>query len=90
MLTNLVIGIILVTAGFSILLIPFNIYNRAPDGWKSGYIIAMIVLGFFLLVAFVLWERFFAKVPFIPFHFLVDRTILGACLLDAFMWMTVL
>lgn len=43
----------------------------------------MLVVGLVLLVAFVLWERFGTRKPFLPFRLLLDRTVLGACLLIA-------
>ncbi|KAF4974701.1 hypothetical protein FZEAL_8425 [Fusarium zealandicum] len=84
-----VIGLALTTFGWSLLLLPFNIATKAPNGWASGYIIAMIVLGFLLLVAFVIWEKFFAPVPYFPFRLLADRTILGACLIYGIMFASI-
>lgn len=43
----------------------------------------MLVLGFVLLVAFGIHERFIAHTPFIPFNVLTNRTVVGACLLSA-------
>lgn len=42
----------------------------------------MIVLGFILIISFGLYEIYLAPVPFLNHKFLVDRTVLGACLLD--------
>lgn len=76
--------------GWSLLLLPFSIASRAPDGWNTGYIIAMIVLGAVLLIAFGVWEKFFAPVSYFPWKYLKDRTILGACLLYGFMFASIL
>ncbi|PIG90196.1 hypothetical protein AARAC_003664 [Aspergillus arachidicola] len=40
-----VIGIVLITAVFSLILLPFRLASYAPKGWASGHIIAMEVLG---------------------------------------------
>jgi hypothetical protein len=48
----------------------------------------MIVLGFVLLIAFGLWEYFFAPKTFFPFYFMKDRNVVGACLLGFFGWFT--
>lgn len=72
----------LFAAGLIIFLLPYNIASSAPNGWATGYIIAMIVVGFILLVAFAINELYLAPVPFLKFHFLTDRTLVGACLLD--------
>ncbi|KAI0202429.1 MFS general substrate transporter [Astrocystis sublimbata] len=74
-----IIGMALVAFGFILLLLPFSLVIYAPQGWKTGYIIAMFILGGFLLASFVLWERFGAPVQFFPFKYLKDRTILSAC-----------
>ncbi|EGU77114.1 hypothetical protein FOXB_12365 [Fusarium oxysporum f. sp. conglutinans Fo5176] len=76
------LGVFLFAAGLVIFLLPFTIASTAPHGWSTGYIIAMIIVGFILLVGFALNEVYFAPVPFLKFHFLTDRTLVGACLLD--------
>ncbi|KAF5657950.1 major facilitator superfamily transporter [Fusarium heterosporum] len=84
-----VVGMFLTIAGFSLILTPLNIATRAPNGWRTGYIIAMIVVGVVCLGGFAAWEKWYAKVPYVPFNFLEDRTILGACLLSAFLNMSI-
>ncbi|KAJ4269975.1 hypothetical protein NW762_001647 [Fusarium torreyae] len=37
------------------------------DGWKSAHIIAMLIVGFFLLVVFVVWESYW-EYPLMPLH----------------------
>lgn len=69
-------------SGLTIFLLPFTLATSAPHGWRTGYIIAMIVLGFVLLVSFGLYEGFVAKKPFLDGRYLTDRTVMGACLLD--------
>ncbi len=76
-------GVFLFSAGLTVFFLPFNIATSAPDGWDSGYIIAMLVVGFVILVGFGLYETFLAPVPMLNFTFLSDRTVIGACLLDA-------
>ncbi|KAJ4329290.1 hypothetical protein N0V84_000185 [Fusarium piperis] len=76
------LGVFLFAAGLVIFLLPFNIAAMAPNGWATGYIIAMIVVGFVLLVMFALNELYLAPIPFLRFDFLTDRTLVGACLLD--------
>lgn len=75
-------GVFLFAAGFVIFLLPFTLAATAPNGWKTGYVIAMIVLGFILIMSFGLYEIYLAPVPFLNHKILVDRTVLGACLLD--------
>lgn len=42
----------------------------------------MLVIGFAMIVAFALVERFVAPKPFLPYGLLVSRTVIGSCLLD--------
>ncbi|PSR78371.1 major facilitator superfamily domain-containing protein [Coniella lustricola] len=78
-----IFGVIVFSVGLVVFLLPFDIADDAPNGWSSGYIIAMIVVGLVLLLSFGLFEKFVAPVPLLNYHFLTDRTVLGACLLDA-------
>ncbi|KAL1896119.1 hypothetical protein Sste5346_004861 [Sporothrix stenoceras] len=75
-------GVFLFAGGLTIFLLPFTLASSAPHGWRTGYIIAMIVVGFVLLVTFGLYEGFVAKKPFLDGRYLTDRTVMGACLLD--------
>jgi hypothetical protein len=59
---------------------PFNLY--APREWDSPKVVVMLVLGCVLVVAFGIWERYYASEAFMPFSLLLDRTVLGACILS--------
>ncbi|KAF6804618.1 siderophore iron transporter [Colletotrichum sojae] len=73
-----VVGMLLIMWGFSLLLLPFSLVRYTTKGWAAGHIIAMIVLGVILLVAFGFWERLYAATPLVPWKNLKDRTILGS------------
>lgn len=76
-------------AAFCLFLLPFTLVAYAPNGWKTGYIIAMIVIGLLLFPVFVLWEAKFAPVPFLPWNYLTERTIVGSCLLYGVMFVSI-
>ncbi|KAF5324632.1 hypothetical protein D9611_004406 [Ephemerocybe angulata] len=76
-----VVGLFLITVGLALFLLPFSLYSYQKDGWRSGMIIAMIIIGGLLLIGFAIWERYFAIKTFIPYKLLTDRTLLGACIL---------
>ncbi|EOO02487.1 putative siderophore iron transporter mirb protein [Phaeoacremonium minimum UCRPA7] len=84
-----IVGIILITAAFSLVLLPFSIAKYAPNGWASGYIIAMEVLGVFSFGLFYSWERWFAPVQFLPWKYLKEPTIIGSCLLYGVMFASI-
>ncbi|KAK1144668.1 hypothetical protein N8T08_004972 [Aspergillus melleus] len=77
-----VIGIFLMIGGTILFLTSFNIAGNTENQWKSPKIIAMMVVGFCVLISFGFYERFLAPKPFIPYHLLTDRTVIGACLID--------
>lgn len=76
------VGVVFLAGGLALFLLPFNIAVSAADQWASPHIIAMLVVGFVMLVFFCVWERLIAPKPFIPFHLLFSRTILGTCMLS--------
>ncbi|KAF2101793.1 MFS general substrate transporter [Rhizodiscina lignyota] len=76
------LGVFLIVAGLVLFLLPFSLAGYQTDQWRSAKIIVMLVIGVVVLIAFALHERFLARKPFIPFHLLVDRSVLGANLLS--------
>ncbi|OAA39104.1 siderophore iron transporter [Metarhizium rileyi] len=78
-----VVGLLLAAAGMALFLLPFNIYQFQPEQWRSPMIIAMLVFGILLLFLFALYEKYVAPVQFIPYKILVDRTVMGACVMGA-------
>ncbi|AEO59759.1 hypothetical protein MYCTH_2308280 [Thermothelomyces thermophilus ATCC 42464] len=75
------VGLILITAGMALLLLPFNLYTRQAEEWRSPMLIAFFIVGGLMLIAFALYEKFLAPKTFIPYELLMDRTVLGACTL---------
>ncbi|KAF2427254.1 putative MFS siderophore transporter [Tothia fuscella] len=75
------LGVLLFAGGFALFLLPFSLATSAADQWRSAHIIGMLVAGFVLLILFGLCERFVSLKPFLPWHLLSDRTIIGSCLL---------
>ncbi|CEP08205.1 hypothetical protein [Parasitella parasitica] len=78
-----IIGVIIFSAGLTVFLLPFSIADSAPNGWATGYVIAMIVVGFVALLIFIAYEKFLAPVPLFNYKLLSDRSIIGVCLLNA-------
>jgi hypothetical protein len=79
----LVIGMVLLCVGLVIFLLPFSLAAYALNQWRSASMIAMIVVGFVLIVVFVIYERFFAPKGFVPFRLLTSPSVVGAGLLIA-------
>jgi hypothetical protein len=77
-------GAVLLVAGLSLLLIPLSLTGSNNSGaWTKGSFVAMLVLGVVFLVAFLVWDAWFAKKPFVPYRMINNRTVAAACLLGA-------
>lgn len=82
------VGLLLICGGLALLLLPFSLSTYQANGWKSPMIICMIVFGVALTIGFALYEKFIAPKTFIPFHLLTDRTIVGANVLAAVLFVS--
>jgi hypothetical protein len=55
-----------------------NIYHSigsdAPDGWKTGYVLALLILGVVFMIAFVFWELHVEN-PLIPMSIFKNRDL---------------
>lgn len=76
------VGLLLLSAGVAFFLLPFNLYTNEAKGWKSALILCFLIIGIILIILFVVWEKFFAPISFLPWSILQDRTVLGACILS--------
>jgi hypothetical protein len=83
------VGIILIMMAFCLFLLPFSLVAYAPQGWKTPYIIAMIVLGILFFPVFYIWEAKYTPVPFLPWKYLKEGTIIGSCLLYGVMFISI-
>jgi len=77
------LGVILFAGGLTVFLLPFTLASTAPNGWKTDYIIAMIIVGFVVICIFLVYEWFWAPKPMLNFRFFADRSVVGTCLLSA-------
>ncbi|KAL1957863.1 hypothetical protein VTO42DRAFT_5428 [Malbranchea cinnamomea] len=83
-----VIGMTLVIAAFSLTLLAISLGSYHVLPWKSAALISMFVLGGLSMIAFVMWEAYFASCCLAPFHLLTDKMVLGACLSTATMFVS--
>lgn len=62
-------------------------WNQAPiAGWDSGYIIAMLVVGFVLFPVFAIWEIRYAKDPLLPPVVMESPRLVGILLIIFVGW----
>ena len=76
-----VMGLLLLSAAFTLILIPLTLAANAKGHWHNASIIAMIVIGCVCLVVFPLWEstRKLAPRPFLSLRLLNNRNVLAGC-----------
>ncbi|KAI0956385.1 hypothetical protein AcV7_006804 [Taiwanofungus camphoratus] len=55
------LGAFLVTAGLVLIVFTLSDGTIAPNGWKTPYIIALLILGVLLLLAYIAWEHFLER-----------------------------
>lgn len=68
------VGLILLGFGWSLLLLPFSLYQYAENGWKNPSMIAMMIVGGVLLIVHIVYEAKFAQFPSMPLRIVKNRT----------------
>lgn len=81
-----IVGLLLISAGLALFLLPFSLYSYQAEQWRSPLIICMLVFGVVLLGVFVAYEKLVAPVQFFPYRLCLDRTIMGSMVLTAVMF----
>ncbi|KAK5135545.1 hypothetical protein LTR08_005180 [Meristemomyces frigidus] len=82
-----VFGLLLICAGFSLILIPLTIGSRAS--WHNPSILAMLIIGAICLVGFPFWERSKTLAPraFFPRALAKNRTVIAGLAFAFFYFM---
>lgn len=70
------IGLLLICAGWLLILLPLNLAKSTPSGWKTGDIIAMLVVGGCCLVGTGIWETFLAPKPILKRRFVLSKDVM--------------
>ncbi|KII91403.1 hypothetical protein PLICRDRAFT_173255 [Plicaturopsis crispa FD-325 SS-3] len=78
------VGLVLLGAAVTLILLPLTLSQTVHDKWRNGSIIAMIVVGCVLLPIFAIWDIKFAKRPVIPLSYLKNRAVVAASLIGFF------
>ncbi|KAK9413176.1 putative Siderochrome-iron transporter [Seiridium unicorne] len=76
-------GICFFVGGFACLLLPLTVAAQLTDGWRTPWIIALLVVGVILLVCLPLYEKRMALYPLVPVSYFKNSTITLSCLLIA-------
>ncbi|KAK6215854.1 hypothetical protein LQW54_004034 [Pestalotiopsis sp. IQ-011] len=70
-----IVGILLAAGGIGLFLLAFSLYSYQTDEWRSPLIICFFVFGGLLIGCFVIWEKYFAPITFIPWVLIKNPTI---------------
>jgi hypothetical protein len=70
-------GLLLMGFAFACILAPFTLVYNADGGYKNPSMIALLVVGGFLLIGWGVWDGFFARYPIMPKRVL-NRTLICA------------
>jgi MFS family permease len=76
------VGGFLLMAAFILFLLPFSLEIYGYGGYSSPTFISMVIIGILLFPVFAVWEKYFAKAPFIKWELFKNRTVLGACIIS--------
>ncbi|CAZ82313.1 unnamed protein product [Tuber melanosporum] len=84
-----IMGVLLLVAAFSLLLVPLTLGGQAVGKWKNPSIIAAIVIGGVCLILFPLWEMWkkAAPTPLLTLRLFKNRTVIAGCVLGFFYFM---
>lgn len=67
-----ILGTVMTVAGIGMFCAALSSGDTAPQGWKTSYILALLIIGVLLMVAFVFWENHY-KYPLAPMGIWKDR-----------------
>ncbi|GFG21734.1 uncharacterized MFS-type transporter C1399.02 [Aspergillus udagawae] len=73
------VGAALALGGTAVLLLGLN-WGGGEFAWASAHVVATLVVGVTVCVAFVLWQWKGAAFPLVPMHIFRSRIVNGACL----------
>ena len=79
-----IVGLFLIATSLGLVLLPLTLANTKETGWNNPAMPAMVVMGLLLFVVFCWYESNYPSTPIVPYQFLLNKSILGACLIGFF------
>lgn len=76
-------GLTLFSTGFTLLLLPITVAGSLTDGWRTPWIVALIIIGFFILLTMSVYEKFMAVNPILQTFYFKNATIVLSILIIA-------
>ncbi|KAL0064001.1 hypothetical protein AAF712_009069 [Marasmius tenuissimus] len=78
------IGLAILGVGWTSLLLPFSLKNHAENGWGNPYILGMLVIGIVLVVGYIPYEMYVARMPSAPRRLIMNQTFIMSVIIDFF------
>ncbi|EIW85960.1 MFS general substrate transporter [Coniophora puteana RWD-64-598 SS2] len=78
------VGLVLLGAAVSLILLPLTLSQASAGSWKSPGIITMLCIGVVSLFVFGWWDFNKASRPVLPKRFVFNRSVAGAALIGFF------
>lgn len=69
------VGLTILIVGCGFILVPLSMGGTQPDGYKTPWVIVLMILGGLMLVVLPFYESRFASYPFLPLRYLKHRAI---------------
>ncbi|EXJ96328.1 hypothetical protein A1O1_01454 [Capronia coronata CBS 617.96] len=69
------LGVAIIIVGCAFILIPLSLASNQPHGYKTPWVIALMVIGGLMLIGLPFFEAHFAAHPFLPMRYLKHRSI---------------
>lgn len=76
-------GMLLFVSGLACLLLPLNFAAQLAQGWRTPWIIALLIIGVFILIGLGFYEKHVAVYPIIPLSYFKNLTITVSLLMLA-------
>lgn len=81
------IGALLSLSAFVLICFSLTDADNAPKRWKTGYIIALLIVGCFLVAMFVIYEIYVPKNPLMPMQLYKNKNFCLCMIIASFSWM---
>jgi MFS family permease len=67
-----IVGVVMTIGGIGMFSAALSLGEDAAQGWRTGYVLALLIIGAALMIAFVFWELYIPN-PLVPMWMWKDR-----------------
>lgn len=81
-------GAFISLASFTLICFSLTQVDATTEKWKTPYIIALLIVGVFLIGCFIIYEHFIPVQPLMPLKLFENRNVILSMIIASFSWMT--